>query len=297
MFPPSTIATIVNVALDQDLPPAALLALVEVESAGRVFAIVAGQEKPLIRFEGHYFDRRLSAGKRKQARLAGLADPRAGVIANPASQTARWALFKRASAIDAEAAAESTSWGVGQVMGAHWHALGYPSVAALAEDAQTGLEGQLRLMLGFIANAGLKPHLKSGNWARVARVYNGPAYAKNRYDHRMRQAESRWQKHLNSRLAGTNRSAASDVLTKGAKGEAVAELQRALVAAGFSVVVDGDFGPRTLAALRQFQSTHQVPVTGTLDAATSKMLIHNNGLAAAISRLWTMICRWLRSAP
>lgn len=95
--------------------PAALLAIAEVEAAGRAYATVNGRKEPLIRFEGHYFDRRLPAAKRSAARDAGLADPKSGAVKNPASQAARWAMLARAAAIDHKAAHESVSWGLGQV--------------------------------------------------------------------------------------------------------------------------------------------------------------------------------------
>jgi hypothetical protein len=53
----------------------------------RTHAMIGGRAEPLIRFEGHYFDRRLSGTKREEARRAeGLSSPTAGAIANPASQ-------------------------------------------------------------------------------------------------------------------------------------------------------------------------------------------------------------------
>jgi hypothetical protein len=108
-----------------DIEPAALMAVVEVESAGRYFATVEGKKEPLIRFEGHYFDRRTSGSARARARLRGVSSPLPAVVKNPASQTARWALLNKAIAINRQAALESTSWGIGQVMGAHWKWLGY----------------------------------------------------------------------------------------------------------------------------------------------------------------------------
>jgi len=53
--------TIAEVARTLEVEPAALAAVVEVESGGRVQALVEGKPEPLIRFEGHYFDRRLAA--------------------------------------------------------------------------------------------------------------------------------------------------------------------------------------------------------------------------------------------
>ncbi len=162
--------------------PAALAAVVEVESGGRVFALVDGRQEPLIRFEGHYFDRRLSGARLQRARRAGLASPTAGAVRNPASQAQRWLLLRRATRIDRAAALESVSWGIGQVMGAHWSWLGYGSVEDLVAEARAGLHGQLRLMCRFIAKSGLDDALRRRDWQAFARGYNGPGFARHRYD-------------------------------------------------------------------------------------------------------------------
>ncbi|MGB3391144.1 MAG: N-acetylmuramidase domain-containing protein, partial [Pseudaminobacter sp.] len=72
-FSTETIDEITSAARTLGVEPAGLLAIAEVESGGKAFAMVAGRREPLIRFEGHYFDRRLSAQKRQQARAQGLA--------------------------------------------------------------------------------------------------------------------------------------------------------------------------------------------------------------------------------
>jgi hypothetical protein len=154
MFSKETIREIERAARQAGVEPAALLAIAEVESGGRVFATVDGRREPLVRFEGHYFDRMLDDGKRALARRKGLASPKAGAVKNPASQAARWRLLAEAAAIDREAALQSVSWGIGQVMGAHWKALGYDSVEALVAEARSGAGGQIRLMLRFLKQTG-----------------------------------------------------------------------------------------------------------------------------------------------
>ncbi len=71
MFTEIVISEIIKAANAANIEPAALLAVAEVESGGKAFAIVDGRQEPLIRFEGHYFDRRLTEEKRAIARATG----------------------------------------------------------------------------------------------------------------------------------------------------------------------------------------------------------------------------------
>lgn len=250
---------------------AALLAVIEVESGGRIFAKVAGRHEPLIRFEGHYFHRFLRGEARDEAVAQGLASPKMGAVANPARQAARWALLKRAAAINRIAAYSSSSWGVGQVMGSHWQWLGYGSVDALVAEARSGLGGQVRLMLRFIEKAGLRKALKSCDWAAFARGYNGPAYRRNRYDEQMAKANALWQKRL---AAGGRGSGEEDgILGFGNRGPAVSTLQRQLSRVGYLLKADGLFGLKSERVVRQFQRDHLLPETGLLGAAERALLM------------------------
>jgi hypothetical protein len=198
MFDVTTIQAIARQAKRANIPFAALAAVVEVESGGKTGSMVAGQFEPLIRFEGHYFYKRVVAFERERAIKMGLASPKAGVVKNPNSQTSRYAMLNKAAGIDRQAAYESTSWGVGQVMGAHWKALGYSSVVSLTDDARSGVEGQVGLMVRFILMNALDKHLRAGNFRAFARAYNGTGYAKNAYDTKMFAAEKRWASYASS---------------------------------------------------------------------------------------------------
>ena len=57
------------------------------------------------------------------------------------------------------------------------------------------------------------------------------------------------------------------------KGDAVREIQQALVDAGFPVDVDGFFGAGTDAAVRQYQAANGLAVDGIVGPATSAALI------------------------
>lgn len=193
-FDDDTLRAASRAAKELGVPVNHLLAVAEVESAGHVFATVDGVQEPLVRFEGHWFYKLIVAHKRAEAVKKGLARKKAGAVKNPASQQERWdKLIKPAAALDKQAAYESTSWGLGQVMGFHWKALGYGSVLALVDHARRGAGGQIELMARFIrANPKLKAALAKGDWATFASGYNGPGYKANKYDTKMAAAAKRW---------------------------------------------------------------------------------------------------------
>ncbi|MBC8718878.1 MULTISPECIES: N-acetylmuramidase family protein [Brucella/Ochrobactrum group] len=196
MFDTETFAEIISLARQAGIDPAALLAVTEVESGGRALFDVNGVKEPAIRFEGHYFDRRLKGRIRDQARKAGLSAPEAGRVRNPKTQRERWLLLNRAMSIHKNAALESTSWGLGQVMGAHWEWLGYNSIDELVREVRSSVGGQVRLMLNFIDKAGLKTELERKDWRSFARRYNGPAFAHNQYHTRLAAAFERWNRSV-----------------------------------------------------------------------------------------------------
>ncbi|WEX10372.1 N-acetylmuramidase domain-containing protein [Chelativorans sp. AA-79] len=271
MFTAETIDLIARAAREARLEPATLLAVIEVESGGRTHAVVQGRPEPLIRFEGHYFDRRLSPADQEMARREGLASPTAGAVKNPPSQAARWRMLGRAAEIDRRAAYESTSWGVGQVMGAHWKRLGYPSVDALVEEARGGVEGQIRLMLRYIDEAGLMEALHRRDWTAFARGYNGPGFARNSYHLKLALAYRRHARAI-SRPGSDAPAETPALLRRGDRGSAVQHLQRLLTAAGHPVTADGDFGPRTHAAVLAFQRSSGLTADGIAGPATMEAL-------------------------
>ena len=266
-----------TVARELAVEAAALAAVAHIESGLKPHAMVDGRPEPLIRFEGHYFDRRLAGAAREEARRRGLVSPQAGKVKNPAAQAARWALLARAAAIDRKAAYESASWGMGQVMGAHWAWLGYRSVDALVAEARSGAAGQLRLMARYIDKAGLAPALRRRDWAAFAHGYNGPGYRANDYDGKLARAYRRY-------AGADGASTPSTLLRRGARGEAVHSLQTALTARGYPLAADGIFGPATERAVKAFQTRNRLGVDGIAGPVTLAAL----GLArtAASSPGW-----------
>lgn len=290
MFSKQIVREISAAARKNGIEPAALLAVAEVESGGRAVAKVAGRDRPVIRFEGHYFDRRLSPEMRARARAEGLAAPRAGVVANPATQTARWRLLARAERIDRRAARESTSWGVGQVMGAHWAWLGYGDVDALVAEACAGIEGQVRLMMHYIEKAGLAEALHDHHWRAFARGYNGPAYRSGAYHLKLADA---YRRHI-AASGSAPRARTPAMLRRGMRGRPVRKLQRLLFAHGYPLTVDGAFGPATARAIRRFQRDHGLRVDAVAGPRTLSALGESTPLGRLLRTLWRRVRIWLR---
>lgn len=265
MFDAETIAAAEAHAARLKIETAALLAVAEVEAAGKVTASVNGRQEPLIRWEGHYFDKRLKGIAREHARAKGLAHPKAGGVKNPKAQRSRWKILREAMAIDSRAALESISIGIGQVMGAHWKTLGYASPEAMFDKAREGAAGQLELMVRYIEKFGLVDELQRLDFTAFARGYNGPAFKKNAYHTKMAKAYAR--------ISGNPAtSAATGMLRMGSKGARVRELQALLTRAGHPVKVDGDFGTATKEAVKAFQRKQKIKVDGVVGPETVRRL-------------------------
>lgn len=142
----------------------AAAAFISVESGGLGFDRRTG--KIMIQFEPHWF--------RRKAPYA----PSGKWSLNKVDvQSKEWEAFNDAFRLDKNAAMESTSIGLGQVMGFHWKRLGYSSVGEMWDDAKTGLERQVWQMLKFIeTDKNLIRFLREKDWHNVARIYNGAGY-------------------------------------------------------------------------------------------------------------------------
>jgi N-acetylmuramidase/Putative peptidoglycan binding domain len=267
MFTQNVVKQIERIAKRLKVEPAALLAVAEVESAGVATWNVRGKSLPAIRFEGHYFYRLLKGKQRAAAVAAGLANPKAGAVKNPSSYSARYALLERATDINMAAAYESTSWGLGQVMGAHWKKLGFTSAAALVAMANSGIAGQVEIMARYIEKFGLKDELRAKDWAAFAKAYNGSGYRKNRYDTKMAKSYRRWVKgHAND--ASTPTEAPSE-----GKDSPVMDIQKNLKKLGYyKGALDGVSGPRTKAAIKAFQKANGLVADGIYGPMTDEAI-------------------------
>ncbi|WP_257446537.1 N-acetylmuramidase domain-containing protein [Archangium lipolyticum] len=226
--------------------PAELWAVLQIETRGCGFF---ADRRPAILFERHVFSRRTKG--RYDAQAPDISNPQAGGYRWGASEYER---LDRALALDEQAALESASWGLGQVMGYHATDLGYGSVEQLVSRMMASEDEQLAAMVAFIQHNGLDRALRDHDWAAFARGYNGSGYAKNQYDKKLAAAYQHLSTHPLPDLS-------------------VREGQLLLSFLGFDPgTVDGVFGAHTKAALNRFQSQHQLPPTSGFDPATLELL-------------------------
>lgn len=177
-----TLEQITEAAKAINVPTAALQAVMKVEAKGSGFN---SDGTPVVLFERHVFRQRLIANAK-----ASLADKvmreRPDLCAKTSGgyglYSAQHGRLNAACQYDRASALESASWGLGQVMGYHWKALGYASLQAFINAMYKDEASQLDAMCRFIRANGLDKYLRNQDWKNFALSYNGKEYAKNNYD-------------------------------------------------------------------------------------------------------------------
>lgn len=137
----------------------------------------------IIRWETHWF--------KKYTNYNILVHGPRGYI-NKECQDSEWEAFTRARDLLCEGkyareAYLSTSFGVGQVMGFNYHNLGFDSPQRMAEFIGESEENGIRSIGMFIkSHSKLLQACKDLDFAKIAYYYNGSAYARNKYDIKMK---------------------------------------------------------------------------------------------------------------
>lgn len=159
-----------------------LEAVIEVESGGKGFDETTG--KIIIQFEPSWFKRKAPYTP------SGLWS-----LNKVERQSKEWAAFNDAFKKNPNAAMESTSVGLMQVMGFHYKLLGFKTVGEMWDYAKESEYNQLRLGLLFIkSKKKMYEALQNNNFAVFAYHYNGEQYKKYEYDTKLLKA---YNKHYN----------------------------------------------------------------------------------------------------
>lgn len=102
--------------------------------------------------------------------------------------SAQWGKLTKAEKIHKVAAYESASYGMFQIMGFNYKTCGYSDVFSFVADLQKGVNTHLQSFCNYIKNSHIDDELRNKDWKGFARLYNGPAYAKNNYDGKLKKA-------------------------------------------------------------------------------------------------------------
>ena len=173
---------------------ASLRAVIEVECKGSGFN---ADETPVILFERHVMRQRLITNDKSKIcddmmiKRPDLCSKSTGAYGLYSAQHGR---LNAAAQYHRDSALESASWGIGQVMGYHWKALGYSSLQAFINAMYKDEASQLEAMCRYIKVNNLIGALQRKDWEAFARGYNGSAYAKNQYDTKLANAHARFKK-------------------------------------------------------------------------------------------------------
>lgn len=220
-----------------ELGSAELWALLSVETAGCGYL---ADRRPKILFERHVFSR--LTGGRFDADDPDISNRSAGGYGPSGAH--QYDRLSAALQLDVQAALESASWGLGQVMGENYNVAGFNDVRAMV-DAMVASEGnQLLAVASYLRANQLAALLRAHDWSGFARRYNGPDYAAHNYDGLLQHFFARYS-------------------NGGTPDLTVRAVQTYLAYEGYSVGgVDGIFGPRTEAAIIDYQRKEGIATTG-----------------------------------
>ena len=142
---------------------AVLDAFIEVETGGKGFNT---DGKIMIQFEPAWFKKK-----------APYAPSGAWSVNKVDVQSKEWIAFNDAFKKKPDAAMESTSIGLGQIMGFHWKRLGFKSVGEMWDHAKKSLENQVWQIAKFIdTDKKLKLAILQKDWFTIASIYNGSGF-------------------------------------------------------------------------------------------------------------------------
>jgi N-acetylmuramidase-like protein/putative peptidoglycan binding protein len=158
-------------------------------------------------------------------------------------------------ALDQPAALQSTSWGIGQIMGVNFKSAGFADVESMVAAMSKSEDNQLTAMGSFLIGTKLNLSLRAHDWPSFARGYNGPNYAIKQYDSRL---NGEYQKYSIGGLPDLQ----------------VRAVQLYLTYVGFQPgPIDGVAGAHTLSALTEFQRKNSLQETGVVDENALSQLV------------------------
>ena len=105
-----------------------------------------------------------------------------------------WTQLTNARKKNLQGADMGTFWGMFQIGGFNYKLCGCQTVGEFVERMSYSELEQLELFAKFIESTGMLQHLRNKNWAKFARMYNGPSYARRGYHTKMAAAYKKFSK-------------------------------------------------------------------------------------------------------
>lgn len=192
-----TDARIAEIARENGIHPAALLAVKLIESGTKSGFLDSG--KPQILFEGQVFYKYLKANV-KSLDMNKLCAQYPNIVYPKWDRSKyfggekEWTRLEQARKINMKYANYAASWGMFQVMGFNYKTCGCKSIDEFVEKMCTSQEQQLLLALNFLKNSNLMVPLQKRQWATFAKGYNGPGFAQNKYHIKLQAAYNNYLK-------------------------------------------------------------------------------------------------------
>ena len=186
------------IALEFGLDKAHVMAIFTVEAGGKSGFLKENPFIPVTLEEGHIFYKYAKQHGKDVADIC----KRYPTICYPKwtkayykTGLAEYNRYLLAKEIDEEAANLATSWGMGQVMGFNYEAAGYSDLSSFIQAMYESEKCQLLAVCRFIkSNTKMYKALKEEDWATFAKLYNGPGYAANKYDEKLKKAYEKYKK-------------------------------------------------------------------------------------------------------
>jgi len=163
-----------------DCEPEMLKAFVNVESSGSGFL---ASHRPTILFESYQFFKNLkNFGIDPYQYMKQFPDIITDKwVKNYQGGEREWLRLEKAIKIHKEAAYMSASWGLLQILGSNYGSTKEKSIQDFVIKMSKDEFSQLSLGVEFIRSQGIVPLMISKDFNGMARIYNGPGYAKNGY--------------------------------------------------------------------------------------------------------------------
>lgn len=158
-----------DAAAELSCDPATIRTVCAVESNGHGFA---PDGRVIVLYEPHVFSR-LTA-HRYDSSHGGVSYPKWGTKPYPPTQDARWAQLLYAANLDHDAAYQSASYGLFQLMGFNYAACGFATVSDFVAAMALSEREHLMAFVSFVLANHLAPALRDHDWAAFAGRYNGP---------------------------------------------------------------------------------------------------------------------------